>query len=260
MIFFLMIARRVEKTCGSLFRIPPTVQFVQTNEINDELKCMIECEDATLDLQFSDGPAARGMERSRNQLLEENRRIARENVDKESQFFELRNRLLQLYHEGKQLKSVVEQLQENIPASNCHPPTLDTIQALLEAAAREAEDESEKIASDFLSSTINTEDFLEKFIGSRKDLHLRRVRAEKAAELMREQNRVPTTNVLPFSRFTSAGVEYQPPSLPNMGPVIGPPIGPVYGSPMPSYGTSQYLPYPTPQSTGGPISMPTPGL
>lgn len=110
---------------------------------NDELKCMIECEDATLDLQFSDGPAARGMERSRNQLLEENRRIARENVDKESQFFELRNRLLQLYHEGKQLKSVVEQLQENIPASNCHPPTLDTIQALLEAAAREAEDESE---------------------------------------------------------------------------------------------------------------------
>lgn len=83
------------------------------------------------------------MERCRNQLIEENRRIARENLDKESRFFDLRNRLLQMYHEGKQLKADVEKLEEEIPQGNKTPPSLDTIQALLEAAAREAEDESE---------------------------------------------------------------------------------------------------------------------
>lgn len=110
---------------------------------NDELQSLIDCEDATLDRQFSDGAAARAMERCRNQLLEENRRIARENIEKKARFFELRNQLLQRYHDAKQLKAEVETLQEEAPHGNHAAPSLDTIQALLEAAAREAEDESE---------------------------------------------------------------------------------------------------------------------
>lgn len=83
------------------------------------------------------------MERTRNQLLEENRRIARDNMEKKTRFFELRNQLLQMYHDVKDLKSTVESLQEKVPAGQKKAPSLDTIQALLEAAAREAEDESE---------------------------------------------------------------------------------------------------------------------
>ncbi|OQR66797.1 vacuolar protein sorting-associated protein 37B-like [Tropilaelaps mercedesae] len=213
----------------------------------DELTCLIECEDATLDRQFIDGPAARAMERSRNQLIEENRRIARENVEKETRFFELRNQLLQMYHEGKQLKLNVEKLQEDAPQASTAPPSLDTIQALLEAAARETEDVSESIANDFLSSTISAEEFLAKFIDSRKDSHLRRVRAEKAAELLREQNRVPTA-VPSFPRYVPPSGEYQPPSLPTVGPQYGPPQQAL-----------PYLPYPTAYPPGGPMSMPTPG-
>lgn len=114
------------------------------------------------------------------------------------------------------------------------------------------------IANDFLSSTLTTEEFLTKFVERRKDSHLRRVRAEKAADLLREQNRVPAA--LPaFPRYVPPGGEYQPPSLPNMAPPMG--LRPMYGpnQPMPPYGVPPYLPYPAPYTPTGAMSMPTPG-
>lgn len=70
----------------------------------------------------------------------------------------------------------------------------DTALALLQAAAAEMEEESEKIAQDFLSGDLDIEDFLTRFAEFRKIMHLRKVKAEKMSELV---NRRPLINSVP---------------------------------------------------------------
>lgn len=110
---------------------------------NDELKSLVECNDAVIDTQFTDCPAARSMERIRKSLIESNRLLAQENIEKETRFFDLRNTLLKMYQEAKELKIAIEQMQDRNPHLKTSTPDLDSIQAVLEAAAREAEDASE---------------------------------------------------------------------------------------------------------------------
>lgn len=107
----------------------------------------------------------------------------------------------------------------------------DTALALLQAAAAEMEEESEKIAQDFLSGDLDIEDFLTRFAEFRKIMHLRKVKAEKMSELV---NRRPLIN-----------------SVPNY--VNAPPVA-INSNYFPSPLTSNSVPYPT-----GPMNMPLPG-
>ncbi|KAF2351156.1 Modifier of rudimentary Modr [Trinorchestia longiramus] len=61
----------------------------------------------------------------------------------------------------------------------------DTIQALLQTAAHEKEEESEKLIEGFLKKELSVEDFLTDFIEKRAISHQRRIKAEKVAELIR---------------------------------------------------------------------------
>lgn len=71
--------------------------------------------------------------------------------------------------------------------------TTETALALLQAAAAEMEEESEKIAMEFLDNTLDIEEFLQKFTDSRKIMHLRKVKADKLSELI--QRRPPMSSV-----------------------------------------------------------------
>lgn len=61
----------------------------------------------------------------------------------------------------------------------------DTIQALLETSAAETEEDSEKIVRQFLDKDITVDIFLESFMDSRKLMHLRKFKADKMRELIR---------------------------------------------------------------------------
>ncbi|XP_003745599.1 uncharacterized protein LOC100909025 [Galendromus occidentalis] len=214
---------------------------------NDELKTLVECDDAIIDTQFTDCSAARAMERTRKSLIENNRLIAQENIEKETRFFDLRNTLLKMYQEAKDLKHSIEEMQDRNPRLKSATADLDSIQAVLEAAARDAEDVSEKIATEFLDARISADDFLATFVDKRRESQLRRVNAEKVVDLLRERRRTPAVQPMPL--YPGQGMmpplgppmTYQPPSMPQMG-----------------YGVPPYLPYPA-YPPAGPMSMPTPG-
>lgn len=62
--------------------------------------------------------------------------------------------------------------------------SLETILALLQTAASEMEEESEKTAKNFLENQMDIDDFIEEFLTKRKIVHLRLVKAEKMTKLI----------------------------------------------------------------------------
>lgn len=105
----------------------------------------------------------------------------------------------------------------------------DTTQALLQTKAAESEEQSEKIAQDFLNGTIDLDKFLEDFEPIRRSMHLRKFKADKMGDLLRSGSQ------------RSFGNGVSNPYLPY----------PSYGQPQPTAG----VPYPT-----GPLNMPMPGM
>lgn len=69
-------------------------------------------------------------------------------------------------------------------SSNSNP---ETILALLQASTAESEEESDKYSSEFLDNNLSVEEFMEKFMTSRKLMHLRKLKCEKMSELLQGQ-------------------------------------------------------------------------
>lgn len=67
----------------------------------------------------------------------------------------------------------------------------DTALALLQTAAAESEEESENIVKQFMENEINVDTFLDSFQAARKTMHLRKLKADKMAELMRSSGPNP---------------------------------------------------------------------
>ncbi len=71
---------------------------------------------------------------------------------------------------------------------------------LLQAEAASAEEQSEEIAEKWLESSLPVDEFLEEFLSVRTKAHLRRVKADKMAELLRNPHaHYPTSD---FTRMS----------------------------------------------------------
>lgn len=104
----------------------------------------------------------------------------------------------------------------------------DTTQALLQTAAAESEEQSESIAQEFLSGKIGVDKFLEDFKPVRKNMHIRKFKAEKMADLLRSGIQSSYGNGLakPYLPYPSYGPPQGVPSMPY-------PVGPL-NMPMPA--------------------------
>lgn len=81
---------------------------------------------------------------------------------------------------------------------------LDNVLALLNVAARQAEDESEKLAEQLTAKQITVQQFLDEFVEKRKLAYLRKIKADKLQELItRPQPAAPPS--------ASAAVPMRPP-------------------------------------------------
>lgn len=88
---------------------------------------------------------------------------------------------------------------------------MDTTHALLQTAAMEAEEESDKVSEEFLEGSLDVDSFSSQFEPLRCKAHMRRLKTEKMAELVTQSQRGRTS----FS--TSVPYPTSPPQMPMPG-------------------------------------------
>lgn len=186
---------------------------------SDELKDLLNDEDKLA--QKVDESIVK-LESQKGYLLSENRNKAEANISKEPQLIEYRGKINDLLEEGKVLCTSIQE-KVNLVKDKSGTSNPETALALLQTAAAEMEEESDNIAQQFNEKEIPVEEFYEKFLESRKTMHLRKFKAEKMAELMRTSRQpsnnsynpsafFPQANMVPYP--TAGGVPY--PTGPTM--------------------------------------------
>lgn len=88
----------------------------------------------------------------------------------------------------------------------------DTALALLQTAAAQSEEESDSIVKQLMDKELQIDAFLDKFMSSRKNMHLRKLKAEKMIELVRKSKQnvsgVGGAGQSPYTGFYPSSVPY----------------------------------------------------
>lgn len=121
-------------------------------------------------------------------LIASNKSLAEFNLAREPAYRETRDMLLDSHKEALDIKREVEHKRHKLDDVT-RQTSLDTTLALLQTAAAEAEEESERCAESFLSGDLPLEQFLSNFLDKRKIAHMRRIKTEKLIEHVRSQGR-----------------------------------------------------------------------
>ncbi|CAB3245583.1 unnamed protein product [Arctia plantaginis] len=192
---------------------------------SDELKEMLN-DDTKFDSVLKDVKQVKDWETEREMTIASNRSLAEFNLSKEPDLEDLKAQVQQKSETGEQLCSRIQELLEDYKTKSAGI-SVDTTQALLQTAAAESEEQTENLAQDFLSGKIPVEKFLEDFEPARKNMHLRKFKADKMADLIRTGAHSSFGNGIarPYLPYPSFGQPQGPPNVPY-------PIGPL-NMPMP---------------------------
>ncbi|XP_013772613.1 vacuolar protein sorting-associated protein 37B-like [Limulus polyphemus] len=212
---------------------------------NDELKRLLN-EDQELDGMAKDLEQVKNIEAERVMLLASNKNLAEFNLNREPSMLETRQRLAHMYSEALELKKEVEEKKQKLDEKG-RQVSLDTTLAILQTSAAQSEEETEEMADKLLNGDIPVEEFIEKYLEKRKIAHLRKVKAEKMAELL-AQKRNQSISMFSSSHFQAGNRPSRLPPAPPFYP--NPPMGqPLYGPGVltpPSYGISPVMRMPMP--------------
>ncbi|KAK5638321.1 hypothetical protein RI129_012616 [Pyrocoelia pectoralis] len=209
-----------------------------THLSNDELDEYINNEEKieTI-LQGLDQSYVKDIENEKETLLATNSSLSEFNLTREPTLIEGRERVEELSVRGEELyKNVEEKMKEIREKSG--DMSLETALALLQTAASEIEEESDKVATQFLCNEIELDEFLEEFLKKRIIMHTRLIKAEKMTKILSTDpvlNNVPSyVNAPPVSINSN----YFPGITPNPVPNVPYPIG---GISMPMPGNVNYF-------------------
>ncbi|KAM3963920.1 vacuolar protein sorting 37B [Aphomia sociella] len=194
---------------------------------SDELKEMLN-DDTKFDAVLKDVKQIKDWDTEKEMIIASNRSLAEFNLGKEPELEQLKAQVQQKSEVGEEHCTRIQELLDEYKTKSAGISP-DTTLALLQTSAAESEEDSEKMAQDFLSGKIEVDKFLEDFEPIRKQMHLRKFKAEKMSELLRTGSQ------------SSYGNGLSKPYIPY----------PSYGPPQ---GTSS-VPYPT-----GAFNMPMPGM
>ncbi|KAL1130030.1 hypothetical protein AAG570_012973 [Ranatra chinensis] len=196
------------------------LEHLNNKELEDVLNYDNKFEDMVKDINLS-----KDIETDKEMLLASNRSLAEFNLKREPEIQSMKEELHQLSRVGESLYTSIEEKSVKLK-NQAKNNNLDTALALLQTAAAEMEEESEGVAELFLEGTTDIEGFLEPFTSRRKIMHLRRVKSDKMAEMIRRRN--STVHYPSTENYTSL---YQPPPPIAAVPY---PLGPISSMPIPS--------------------------
>ncbi|XP_045590810.2 vacuolar protein sorting-associated protein 37B-like isoform X1 [Procambarus clarkii] len=191
----------------------------------EELRDLVNNDDKLSEL-MKDLPQMKNLASEQEMLLAANKSLAEFNLSLEPKLSQAKQNLISKYEEAAKLSEEVNALKGEIDSTSGQY-SADTLQALLQTAAHEIEEETENLVQSFLDKEHDVDDFLSKFLSKRKTAHLRRIKAEKIEDILNKQSSAHSS---PY------------PSQPSTGGGVG-------------YGANQWSsPYPT-----QPMNMPMPG-
>ncbi|KAF7632954.1 VPS37 C-terminal domain-containing protein [Meloidogyne graminicola] len=131
--------------------------------------------------------------------------LAEYNLSIERKLTSALENLQQTHKNAVESKKSVEQMKNRLDELS-NSRSLDSVCSTLRTLSHEAEKESEKITEDFHKGEIDVDDFLKKFSEKRALVHLRKIKAEKLAELLRQQQykNSSTANVYPVNNSSGS--------------------------------------------------------
>ncbi|XP_310262.6 vacuolar protein sorting-associated protein 37B [Anopheles gambiae] len=206
------------------------VQSLQTLS-SDELRQLLE-DDEKLDERVNE--AVQPLESSKDLIIGENRSLAETNLNFEPKMVELRSRVQELAEECRTLGESVKEKSTQL-ASKSEKNNAETVLALLQTAAAESEEESEKIVKQLLDSELTVDAYVEQFMSIRKLMHSRKLKAEKMTELLRSNRHTsqrfdagygPSSMPYPASEPARPGSFYVPPGMAAPSTAVPYPVGP----------------------------------
>ncbi|XP_071527589.1 vacuolar protein sorting-associated protein 37B-like [Panulirus ornatus] len=166
----------------------------------EELRDLVNNDDKLTDL-MKDLPQMKNLAGEQEMLLAANKSLAEFNLSLEPKLSQAKQNLISKYEEAAQLSEEVNTLKGEIESSSGQY-TADTLQALLQTAAHEIEEETENLVQSFLDKQQDVDDFLSEFLSKRKTAHLRRIKAEKIGDIISQQS---STHSSPYAAQPSAG-------------------------------------------------------
>ncbi|UYV63529.1 VPS37B [Cordylochernes scorpioides] len=173
----------------------------------------------------------KNLESEKEVLLASNKSIAEFNLNFEPYLQETRGQLTQFYQEASALKAEIEERKKTLDELT-RQTSMDTTQALLQTLAAQTEEETEvatslfqNLTTKFMANELTVEAFLEEFLAKRKLAHLRRVKAEKMADLLHRIPNIPANNqpLRPAPPAPTGANYYMPTPYPPNYPMPLPP-------------------------------------
>ncbi|KAF7991724.1 hypothetical protein HCN44_010525 [Aphidius gifuensis] len=203
---------------GALEEASQKMNRLTTEELKDVLNDDEKIETIIADMKFSN---FKHLDNEKEKLMASNRSLAEVNLAKQPQLEEGKRSISELIEKGIELGENTRQKRELLKEKS-GSMSVESALELLQSAAAELEEETEKLAETFLSGEYAVDEFLEKFLIRKKLVHLRKVKIDKMRELMRKSTmKTTTTPGYPTSNY------------PGMAPGAVPyPLGDI-GMPMP---------------------------
>ncbi|BFZ18540.1 hypothetical protein BsWGS_21579 [Bradybaena similaris] len=189
-------------------------------------------DDSKLKDLIEDLPQVKSLQSEHDDLVATNKSLAEYNLSLQPRLESLKNEVASKYEHVNSLKTDLAESKARLDSILDGRQSLETILALLQTETAKSEEESEQLADDFCSGQLPVEEFLIEYIPKRTQSHLRRIKSERFAELIRESSS-PVNNW----------------SLPSASAIPS-------HSVLPSYTPAHSAPYPTSVAIG----MPQPNL
>lgn len=155
------------------------------NFTEDQLQALLESE-SRLNSMVESLPQISALPNDKEIKLAQSKSLAEYNLSVERKLKDEMTNLQVNHSNAIQAKQEVELLKAQLDTI-AESRSLDTVLAQLKTLAQEAEDESEKISEQFRNGSIDIDDFVRQFGEKRSTSHLRKVKTEKLAELLRQQ-------------------------------------------------------------------------
>ncbi|KAI6229600.1 VPS37 C-terminal domain-containing protein [Aphelenchoides besseyi] len=174
----------VDASVGSL--------MAEIRNYNEEQLQTLFNDEHRLETMISELPTLRQLQTDRETKLIMCRSLAESNLGMEPRYKELRERLQRVYHETQSLAEEVKRMEAEVQGTDSEK-NLETVVALLQAAARKVEDESEVISEQFQDGSMSVDEFVKSFHEKRAVYHTRKVKSDKLNELLKHQQFRPVS-------------------------------------------------------------------